>query len=183
MMSLLSFSLDGLFLKMYFIYTVAPVITLALKSCRNVISSAVSRHSLSAPCWRASPYLWLLSFYTFLPQVFWFVFEQLKSSWFNLLMEWKSILFRANFPLYQLGEPIPLMTCSNYLINSESSGSICSLGKPGPFALCLCSWLYPGLPVLGRCGTSMMACSVVIYFHVSMPIQYFFYSCRHLATT
>lgn len=141
-MSLLSFSLDGLFLKIGFIYAVAPVITLALKSCRNVISSAVSSCSLSdiCPLLKGIPLPLTLSFYTFLPQVFWFVIEQLKSSWFNLLIEWKSIpLLRADFPLYQLGEPIPMMTRSNYLTNSGSSGSICSLGKPGPFTSYLCS--------------------------------------------
>ena len=101
----------------------APISTLALKSCRNVTSSAVACYSLS-DIWPLLKEILLpsaVSFYTFSSQVFCFVIEQLKYSWFNLLIEWKSIpLFRVGFPPHQLGEPVPLMPHSNYLTEGSS---------------------------------------------------------------
>ena len=119
------FRFDGLLLRMSFICTVAPVITRALKSCRNVTATVVLCYSLShiRPLLKGIHlpltvgFLYLSSssvvkqFNNFTIK---FVNEQLKYSWFNLLIEWKSILlFRVVFPLHQLGEPIPLMPNSN----------------------------------------------------------------------
>lgn len=139
-----------------------------------------------------------VSFHTFPPQMFCLVIEQLKYSWFNLLIRWKSVpLFRVDFPPYLLREPVPLMPQSIW--QREIVGAFALWGNLVPSHHLCAANLVPGLSVLELWHQYYALSSVVIFFffkltqvwvaaeqggsHVSMPIQYSFYLCCHLPTT